>query len=565
MKTLFFLLLFLIVTSLPAQVYQPPNYAFASHLQGTSYTLDMGFKEYNRDYYVVMNPLLHIPLFGLRVGLQIPLEILIYDREPKTASRVPSLRPGIYDKTDDYFKFIKYISYGTHLYYDPEDTFNWSLYYGVLTDGYIGHRTIINRYVSSYDPSVWSPGLMADINNNWGGIEIFASNVFRREVRGYRMFIRPVGIYNGLSSLAGYQKEDTRTLAHHEGYLLQTIPDAGKGGSLRQYLHRTLKEDLEETELEFREVYNPRTGEVEIKAFPREKERKDTLPKTSGEEQKKDEKTTPKHGFWNRWAIGYTVVTDYGAPLSLEFDGSGNIVIDPETKLPRADKRENLTIVGLDTELRLSPFRWMEMTPYIDINTIKNLRKSKGTHIGVLFEIKIARIITFTLRPEYREITSNYIPEYFDSTYAVERTSYLAPNSQYTPKLAYLKSLPSDGDILKGYFLNSTLELSSFLFLELTYENYEGPNNSEVFVGFFIPNINGLFLNGYYVKKYFDKWEEAFKINENSLLAGEIGISFIGGFYIKYVLQRTWTFDKETNEYSPKDETTIGFGYASTI
>lgn len=573
MKKASITLLFFLLSSISikAEVYKPPNYAFGSNLEGTSFSFDLGFREIDGDYFVMFNPILQFPFMGFRVGLQIPLEILVYDKEPKRASRVPSLRPGTFDEKEDYLKMVKYIAYGTHLYFDPEDSFNWSLHYGMMTDGYIGHRTIVNRYVSSYDPSVWSPGLMADINNNWGGIEIFANNVFRREVRGYRIFVRPVGIYNSIYNLAHFERKNiiASRKNHNKDYLFQTVPNPGKGGSLRQHLLRPLKEDLKESEVEFREVFNPETGEVEIKPFPKEEY---PSPITQQEKENlenltQEQVTERKHGFWNRWAIGYTVVTDYDAPLSIEFDGSGNLVVDPETKRPRADKTENLTIVGIDTEIRLSPFRWLEMTPYIDINRIKNLPKSKGTHIGVLFNVKISNVINFSFRPEYREVTSNYIPEYFDSTYAIERTQYLQKDTNsYTPKLTYLKSLPKDGAIKKGFFINSTLELVSFIFLELSYENYDGPNNSKIFVGFYLPNINGIFLNGYYLKKNFDKFKDAFVYKDkNALLAGEIGLVFFGGLYIKYTIQRTWTYNPEIGDYSPNDESFIGFGYGTKI
>jgi hypothetical protein len=183
--------------------------------------------------------------------------------------------------------------------------------------------------------------------------------------------------------------------------------------------------------------------------------------------------------------------------------------------------------------------------------------------------MKLGKLLKWNLRPEYREITSNYIPEYFDSSYAIERTQFMlreGNTSNTTPKLAYLKSLPTDGAITKGYFLNSLLEIISFFVIELSYQDYDGPNNSRVYVGFYLPNLGGFFLNGYYTKKNFDKFKYAFIAkDENALLAAEAGISFYGGFYIKYIFQRTWTYNQQTGEYGPKDETSIGFGFGNNF
>ncbi len=589
MKRLLILILFIFSNLLDAEIYRPPNYGMGQNIEGNAYNFDMGFKSIDGDYYLTLNPVFEFPFLGFRIGLQIPLEILVYDKEPLSASKTPSLRPGTYNDKYDYFKIFRYIAYGTHLYFDPDDSFNWSFFYGLMTDGYIGHRTIINRYVSSYDPTVWSPGLMADINNNWGGIEVFSNNVLRKEVRGYRVYVRPVGIFTSVANLAygeDYTKKqivsslyENKNPEYNKNYLFQTVPNPGKGGSLRQHLLKPLKEELKEEKIEFREVFDPATGEVKIVPVPKE-----SIPEPTTKEEQQEKQILEKqneslassedtiirkreHGFWNRWAIGYTVVTDYNAPLSLEVDGSSNIVIDPETKLPRADKVENLTVTGVDMEFRLSPFRWLDITPYIDINKFKHIDKSRGTHIGINFEMKLSNLVRWTLRPEYREITSNYIPEYFDSSYAIERTQYFTTNSSdlSTPKLAYLKSLPTDGKITKGYFINSMLEFISLLVFELSYEDYDGPNNSEVFLGFYLPNLGGFFLNGYYIKKYFNNLKYAFIANENSLLAAEAGLSFFGGFYLKYTIQRTWTYNEETQKYAPKDETIIGFGYGSNF
>lgn len=573
-------------TSIYSEIYKPPGYSFGANLEGNAYSFDFGLKTIDNDYYVTINPILELPFFGFRIGLQIPLEVLVYDTEPLSAQKTPSLRQGTYNTQADYLRLFRYITYGTHLYFNPDDSFNWSLHYGMMNDGYIGHKTIVNRYITSYDPTVWNPGLMADINNNWGGVEIFANNAFRKEVRGYRVYVRPVGVFNSIYNIA-YKEEISKQIASsnllNKKYLLQTtVPESGKGGALRQHLLKPLKEEIKEEKIEFKEVYDPNTGETKIIATPKEeiplseqeqqkplnKTKSDLTPDTTNQESETNErKSKREHGFWNRWAIGYTVITDYNAPLSLEVDGSSNSVIDPETKLPRADKTENLTITGMDMELRLSPYRWLDITPYIDINKIKNLSKSKGTHIGINIEMNLSKLLKWSLRPEYREITPNYIPEYFDSTYAIERTQYLQESgSSMTPKLAYLKSLPTDGAISKGYFINSLLEFVSFLVLELSYEDYKGPNNSKIFTGFYVPNIGGFFLNGYYIKKNFDKFSDAFKIkSENSLLAAEAGLSFFGGFYLKYTIQRTWTYNSETGEYKPNDEKTIGFGFGSNF
>ena len=576
---LFFSVLLPFAAPLWSQAYLPPGQGVGQNSEGHGFGIDSGVKDVDGDYYVTITPTFEFPILGFRIGLQVPLEVLVYDREPKTGQKVPSLRPGMYQDNSDYLKLLKYIRRGTHLYYNPDDLFNWSFYYGEMNDGYIGHRTIIHRFVSSYDPTLFRPGLMADINNNWGGVEVFLSDVWTREVRGGRGYIRPVGIFvtgwNAFVAGNFSNRDVARSVAENRRvrreYLFQEkIPESGKGGALREHLYRPLREDLEDSKIEFIEVKDPVSGEVKIEPVLKE-----DLPPHHYDQNRLDpnlEKpvTTDKgrgleQGFWSRWAIGATRVMDSNAPLELELDGSENLVVDPYTLLPRAIEEDNLTIEGIDTELRLSPFKWMDMTLYLDRNRIKGLKKSEGTHMGLLFEIQFSSLFRWFLRPEYREVTSNYIPCYFDSYYAVERTTFLPPGvkNSTVPKLAYLRSLPDDGAITKGYFVNSTMELVEYVTLEAEYEDYDGPDNSQILVGLYIPDMGGLFANGYYKKKGFDRMKDAFKVNENSLMAAEAGLRFFGGMYVKYIFQRTWTYSEAEGRYNAVDESGVGFGYSA--
>ncbi len=596
----------LISESLSAEIYTPPGYSEGQSLGGSGFGLDMGILTLEDDYYLTLRPSLSFSIWRLGIGLQVPLELLLYDSDPKGTLSVGDLREGTYDSKEDFIKIIDYVRYGTHNFYDPDALFSWSVYFGKMNDGYIGHKTIVNRYVTSYDPTVYHAGLMADINNNWGGVEVFKSDAFRTEVTGVRGYIRPVhwiaGVRNLLfanntitnpRTMVAMTNRDARDPSRNGGiYFQETVPDQGKGGRLEQYLYRPLKEDYKpesQGDVQFEEVVDPVTGEVEVRAIESEDkgrsggEEPQMVPGSStessistpggGEEPVyTDEEEEPgdpwTSGWWARWAIGYSVVSDKNAPLTLETDGSGDLVIDPDTKLPRTDKSENLTFVGMDTELRLSPFRWLELTPYADYNRIKDLDNAKATHVGLDMGFTFTETLKFTFRPEYRKFSSNYIPQYFDSYYALERTRY-NPNgnvaSNGVTKLSYLKSLPVNGPETKGYVANFLLEWTEIFVVELVYEDYEGENNSRSFVGLYVPEFFGFFVNGYFEKKQFNSFSEAFDKNENTMMAGELGYNFFGGVYIKATLYRTWTLDKSTSSYVPNDEVVYGFGFSSDL
>ena len=631
------LLWILFLAALPAgglyaEIFVPAGYGQGQNLEGTGYGLDLGAKELEEDYYFYINPSVHFPLWGFRIGLQAPMEFLVWDRDPVEDPTAVTLRKGMYDDNYDYLRFISYIRYGSHLYYDPDDLFNWSFYIGQMNDGYIGHRTIINRYVTSFDPTVHRLGFMADINNRWGGVEVFSSDILRQEVQAGRVFIRPTGIVKSMLNLlaGGIPVNPRRMVAMSRresvdpelngGVLYQErIPRAGQGGALQQQFHKPLEEspNLKNPggNVQFEEYTDPETGKTmtrprflpppDIVPPPGATDRRGLRNRGEGspggaesgpggagtgsgvageasegqagagkgqvaDNKEEDEKYDPlTPGFWSRWSIGYTIARDGKAPLSLETDGSGRLVVDPDTLLPRGGTTEPLTIQGYDVELRLSPTPWMDLTPYVDLNRVQQLEKSKGLHVGLDTKFLIGDFLELKVRPEYREMSANYLPVYFNSYYSIERTVYNPygnnSDTQDTTKYAYLKSLDPTSEKIKGSYLGVYIDWLQNLVIDLSYEDYTGPNNSAIFVGFYVPTIFNVFLNGYYMKSHYDSFNDSFIVDDNSLLAAEAGISFFGGLYVKVSVIRTWQVDETTGGYQPTDEINYGFGFSAVL
>ncbi|MCB1174644.1 MAG: hypothetical protein KDK39_13830 [Leptospiraceae bacterium] len=574
----------LALSRLEAQAYVPPGYGSGSGTS-SSFGLDMALQEYGDDIYITLTPLFELPVGGFKIGLQIPVDVLVYDEDGSTGQDPPALREGQYDNLDDMARFVIYIKYGEHLYFDPDDAFNWSMYYGKITDGYMGHKTLIYRYVNNYNEDVFRAGLMADINNNWGGIEHFSSDVYRKEVIGWRGYIRPWGVITGMRNLFFAQGDlpglHQVALSHYERdfiaqsgvFYQEKIPDQGTRGRVGQHFLPRFRDVLKkERNTQFREVSDPVTGETHIEAVPVDTRSDEQKILENQKEADDDSGSIWEHGFWNRFAIGYSVVEDRDAPLSLEYDGSGNLVIDPDTLVPRGLDDETVTFTGYDAEFRLSPFRWLDFTPYADINRIEEIDGAEGTHVGIDFLFKLSGAFKVTVRPEYREYTSNYIPVYFDSYHAIERTVYnpggdgdstTGSGSNSVTKLAYLKSLPADEGITKGYFAQIIFEWVETIVLETTYEDYDGANNSVIFTGLYIPAVANLYFNGYYTKKNFDQVKESFEYDDRSLVSAELGYELFGGITLSVAFRRTWEYNDQSAAYEPVDETSYNVGYSS--
>lgn len=575
-----------ITGTLAAQTYTPPGYGLGSS-SSSDWGASLGYTEIEGDYYVTISPSIEFPLGDFKVGLKIPLEVLVYDADPSTGEDIPSLKPGQYDTYDDVLRLVQYVSYGTHLYYDPGDLFNWSMYYGkMLGNGYLGHKTLIYRYTNNYDDDVFRAGLMADINSNWGGVEYFSSDIWRREVVGWRGYIRPWGWITGIHdiffvsrlpslnhvALSMYDRHATHI--NRGVFYQEKVPEQGKGGRIGQHFLPKIRDVVGEPgNLRFEEVRDPVTGETTVQPVPidtRSPEQKILDQQKLAEDDNGEEWG---HGFWNRFAIGYSYVEDKDAPLTLETDGSGNLVIDPDLLQPRADVYDTLTFVGYDAEFRLSPAKWLELTPYVDQNRIRDVDGAEATHAGI---DAVASFSSFKIsfRPEYREFASNYLPVYFDHYHVIERTQYNpggdgdssnGSGSSEVTKLSYLRGLESGGGVTKGYFAQIIVEWVDTIIIETTYEDYDGLNNSVIFTGIYIPAIADIFFNGYYTKKNFDNFKESFEYDDRSLAAAELGYSLFGGVTVSVRYQRTWVYNSNTGSFEAVDETSYNVGYSSLL
>ncbi|MCE9500363.1 MAG: hypothetical protein K8R21_07685 [Leptospira sp.] len=503
------------------------------------FSYDVGVNKYDGDYYAYIAPAFNFNFGTFGINLGVPLNVLLLDRAPKTpGSKAGQIRKIDYDQKSDYLRFINYAWYGTYGEYKPGET-TYSAYVGKIFNGYIGHGTIVNRYINNQRVDVYKVGVMADYNTDYGGVQVFTNSITDKEVSAGRGYIRPFAI--------GTKAYDWITGATPLFALMPAFGNVQDEAGRKKVTEEAKDKNLRSAEI----VEDPLTGE--IKEVPKKEEKKD---------EKKEEEKRKNRGplfradaWWNRFAIGYTTAFDANAPNTLSFDTTGNMKLDSKNN-PVVINSVRAAIQGYDAEYKLWSSENLEVTPYYDVNTIKNVSNSHGTHYGVLAKIG-GKEINLTLKPEYRRMTSNYIPMYFDSYYELERTQSNLNSNLPTPKWQYLKGLDPDGAIVKGYFYTAILNVYNFGF-ELNYEDYDGKDNSRIFLGAYIP-IGQIFrISAYYNKKGFDKRSEALKIDDKSMGAGELAIK-LGPFTVKLQDIRRWVLDSATGKYEAKDEQKILF------
>ncbi|PJZ64126.1 hypothetical protein CH371_19475 [Leptospira wolffii] len=531
-------------SELEAQLWMPPGRQYMQ--PPDPFTFDAGINKFNNDYYFYIAPTLNLNFGGdFGMSLTAPLNFLIYDQDPKDPTvKLGSLRKIDYDQKSDYLRIINNIWYGTYGMYKPGET-TFSFFAGKIFDGYVGHGTIVNRYVNNQRIDIYNVGLMADFNSDFGGVQVFTNSVYTHEIGSARAYIRPFAMAFKLFDIVTGRSQ------------LFSMMQVGQGNVADEAGRRKVYEEAG-VDQEDREKYRALVEDEKTKQQKEEMVPIDKKPETA---QQRLREFFNQDNFTNRFAIGYTTAFDTKAPTQLDFDTTGRLRLDSNNN-PLVDQTEKLTIQGMDAEYKLLSSKYVELTPYYDVNTIKTLNNAKGTHYGAMLRLG-GKEIYLKLKPEYRNMDANYIPMYFDSFYEVERFQANVNSKIPMTKLEAAKLADPDAPKLKGTFTSLILNFYR-MSLEANYENYSGPNNSRIFLGLYIPLGTTLMLSGYFTKKNFDDNKDMFKQDNNSVGAVELALN-LGFITIRVQDIRRWVYDSTTNAFVAQDEQKVLFSNSLTF
>ncbi|TGK14670.1 hypothetical protein EHO61_16470 [Leptospira fluminis] len=524
-------------SDLEAQLWFPPGRQFMQ--PADAFTYDAGINKYQNNYYFYIAPTLNLNFGGdFGMSLTVPVNFLIYNPPPTDPNlKVGSIRKIDYDQKSEYLRFINNIWYGTYGQYKPGET-TFSFYAGKIFDGYIGHGTVVYRYVNNQRIDNYNVGLMSDINSDYGGVQVFTNSVYSREIGAGRVYVRPLAV--------GFKLFDILTGRSR----LFAMMSVGQGNVADEAGRNKVYEEAG-VDPEDREKY---------RALSEDGKKEQMVPIEKKPEQKMKELFN-QDNFVNRFAIGATTAFDAKAPSQLSFDTTGRLRLDSNNN-PLVQTTEKLTITGLDAEYKLLSSKYVELTPYYDINTIRNLNNAKGTHYGAVFQVG-GKDIYARIKPEYRNMDANYIPMYFDSFYELERFQANVGSNIPETKLQAARLLDPNGPKVKGTFTSVILAFYR-LSIEANYEKYGGTNNRRVFLGVYIPLGNTLVLSGYYTKKNFNQNSDAFKLDNNSVGAIELALN-LGVVTIRLQDIRRWVYDSTSNRFITQDEQKVLFSNSLTF
>ncbi|WCL47857.1 hypothetical protein [Leptospira sp. GIMC2001] len=524
-QTILLLSIFL-VQSVYAEAWVPTSKASRKE---TSFTMDYGGVSNDNDYFLHLSPNLSYNLneeFGL--SLSLPLNLLMLDNEPKLeTSRTGQLREYDYNEAADYFRVINYIWYGQYEREAP-GKLTYSLYVGDIRDGRIGHGTIVNQYYNNVRFDVYNAGVLADFNSDYVGVQFFSNSLYSRDVNAARVYIKPLALGRLIYRLYNYitveWEEEDEDDYEYIGMMQSrgnVVDEAGR------------KSVIEEVD-------------------PLKRKRRRPIPRQVSKYSKME--IEENDAWYNRLTIGTTRSFDSNKPYDLQYSQTGIPTRQENRDLPIVAENGKVNIEGYDIEYRLLNMKYWEFTPYMDVNRIRELENSGGTHYGFMARFG-DKDINVVFKPELRRMSSNYIPMYFDSFYEVERFhGNLTSTDPMIPKFRDAEGKPTSGGI-SGYFHTLLLNYYGYS-LEASFEKYEGERNSRIFLASYIPLGSNLTLSFFYTKKGFDGTGEAFKLDDASLGAAELSLP-IGPIQLRLQNLRRWTYTDGDPGFKSFDEQRI--------
>lgn len=274
--------------------------------------------------------------------------------------------------------------------------------------------------------------------------------------------------------------------------------------------------------------------------------------------------------FFRGWAVGVSVVSDRSAPRAyvnaagapvptLQQDAHGNPLLASDAVFAG----------GVDTEFEVLHNSIISLIPYVDLNRIAGA--GNGLHAGVLTEVDLpVPVIEVNVQAklEYRMMQPGYIPEYFDQTYDLGRVQYFGncpAGMTACPKFVSAQSshaAAADPGAIdrKGYYGELAFGFAGVLQVGGLYQDYEGdPNGASLGLFATLPKFETIKLSAYYLRKNMKSgFDDAFRLDERSLLAASAAWKVLGPLYLRVDFQRRWVLEPGATEIKAIDNFQAG-------
>jgi len=270
-------------------------------------------------------------------------------------------------------------------------------------------------------------------------------------------------------------------------------------------------------------------------------------------------------GFWSS-RIYFRPLIATGLPLLNKLVIGGTYALDKEPDGVIDNAKDEVAIYGVDAGLPVlnsalfkiklfSDLAVMDIGDYY-VNKFNVTDKGKGFVYGLG-----GNILFLKYKFEYRTIDNNFIPNYFDTYYDIDRYKYYSGVTSTTTKAASYLSGKSKEPVLKGPLFRAGFNLmNGAITFSATYENFNVKPDDPYYPHLYaVAKIDKrVLMNQYQVEFTFDKrnvrtWSDLSNIKgPNTVLITKVGYSVANNVMVYMVYRQT--FDTFGN---PQKSTTI--------
>jgi hypothetical protein len=182
-----------------------------SNLPPSTFGGELGFSQIDEDFFFNLNLRLNMDWEQFGFGIQTPVRMRVWDRDPKTDDFLGFIRREDWDQVSDFFRIIRYVYVGE---WNKKGPFYVRL--GELNNTSVGHGTIMHRYYNTLDANRWHLGVNAALNVWAIGAEVVINDVTDPWVIGSRVYVRPLQMILGGSETSS-TSEDAPNEDNSEG------------------------------------------------------------------------------------------------------------------------------------------------------------------------------------------------------------------------------------------------------------------------------------------------------------------------------------------------------------
>lgn len=256
-----------------------------------------------------------------------------------------------------------------------------------------------------------------------------------------------------------------------------------------------------------------------------------------------------ERGWWHRFALGVSAMTDFNAPLEV---GEG----DPVRGEPEVVEATSFTVAGVDLELTPVDNETVELLTYVDTNFALGV----GAHLGASLRVAFGEDWSASLRAEGRLLGDNYVPDYFGPLYHIERYR-LAGWGTSTPAPKARVAASRDGAAYGGMG-QLGVHWKNFASLSFAAAEHSEDGDASAWLRFTV-TPPGPFTMGIYWARLNAEPNELIGL-DGSLFAGEARLTVWGPLYLHGRYDRLFRLT-DSGGFTSANEWNLGVGAAIPI